>query len=95
MDPMNVPTDVTKLVYTCPLSISKAVSQEQVAVLLAHYWPAIEKHVRAQVLDEAAEVAEQVGRRVQRDAPLERRGEGAWESSATLRRMADEARAAR
>ncbi|MGW2920360.1 hypothetical protein ACWDBF_21215 [Streptomyces angustmyceticus] len=50
--------------------------------------------VRPEVLDEAAEVAEQVGRRVQRDAPLERRGEGAWETSATLRRMADEARGA-
>lgn len=49
MDPMDVPTEVTKLVYTCPLSASKAVSQNQVAELLAHYWPAIEKHVRRQV----------------------------------------------
>jgi hypothetical protein len=53
VDPNDVPTEITKLVYTCPLSISKAVSQNQVAELLAHYWPAIEKHVREQVAQEA------------------------------------------
>jgi hypothetical protein len=40
----DIPISVTKLVYTCPLSISKAVSQNQVAELLAHYWPAIQEH---------------------------------------------------
>lgn len=52
MNADDIPTEVTKLVYTCPLSISKAVSQNQVAELLAHYWPAIEKHIREQVNSE-------------------------------------------
>lgn len=52
MNADDIPTEVTKLAYTCPLSISKAVSQNQVAELLAHYWPAIEKHIREQVATE-------------------------------------------
>lgn len=47
MDPMDVPTEVTKLVYTAPRT--EARSQNQVAELIAHYWPAIEKHMREQV----------------------------------------------
>lgn len=89
MDPMDVPTEVTKLVYTCPLSASKAVSQEQVAVLLAHYWPAIEKHVRAQALDEAADAVS-----AHQEAQDEHMG-GMDRAAEVLRRMADEARAAR
>lgn len=52
MDPDDVPTEITKLVYTLPLSTSQAFSQNQAAALLAHFWPAIEKHVREQVAAE-------------------------------------------
>jgi hypothetical protein len=45
----DIPGSVTKLVYTCPLGISKAVSQNQVADLLTHYWPAIREHFATQV----------------------------------------------
>lgn len=43
---------------------------------------------RAAILREAATIAERVGRRVSSDAPHERRGEGAWETAAELRRAA-------
>lgn len=49
MNSMDVPTEVTKLVYTCPLSASQARSQNEAATLLAHYWPAIEQHLRQQI----------------------------------------------
>lgn len=49
MDPDDIPTEITKLVYTLPLSTSQAFSQNQAAALLAHFWPAIEQHVRKQV----------------------------------------------
>jgi hypothetical protein len=52
MQPDDVPTEVTKLVYTCPMSASRGYSQNEVAAMLAHYWPAIEAHIRAQIADE-------------------------------------------
>lgn len=45
----DIPTSVTKLVYTCPFETSKAYSQNQVAELLAHYWPAIAEHFARKV----------------------------------------------
>ncbi|MDX3230576.1 hypothetical protein [Streptomyces sp. ME19-01-6] len=52
MSPDDIPTEITKLVYTCPLSASQGRSQNEVATLLAHYWPAIEQHIRQQVAGE-------------------------------------------
>lgn len=50
MDPDDVPTEITKLVYTAPWIMPR--SQNDVAALLAHYWPAIEAHIREQVARE-------------------------------------------
>jgi hypothetical protein len=52
MDPDDVPASVTKLVYTDPDNPS--VSQNAIAVTLAHYWPAIERHIREEVASELA-----------------------------------------
>lgn len=46
MQPDDIPTEITKLVYTAPWIMPR--SQNDIAELLAHYWPAIEQHVRAQ-----------------------------------------------
>lgn len=77
----DVPTEVTKLVYTCPLSISKAVSQNQVAELLAHYWPAIEEHIREQV---AQDMEAQVW-----PHESEARDDRIWERAALIARTGD------
>ncbi|WP_438489526.1 hypothetical protein [Streptomyces sp. S186] len=61
MDPMDVPTEVTKLVYSAPRT--EARSQNEVAELLAHYWPAIANHVRRQVLREAAAIGRELSRK--------------------------------
>lgn len=50
MTPDDIPTSVTKLVYTDPCGI--VLSQNQAAVFLAHYWPAIEQRIREQVAQE-------------------------------------------
>ena len=50
----DIPTSVTKLVYTAPWILPR--SQNDVAELFAHFWPAIERHFRDQVLAEAAEL---------------------------------------
>lgn len=50
--PDDIPTEITKLVYTLPLANSRAVSQNETATLLAHFWPAI----RAHFLNEGAEL---------------------------------------
>lgn len=50
MSPDDIPTEITKLVYTAPWIMPR--SQNDVAALLAHYWPAIETHIREQVATE-------------------------------------------
>jgi len=49
MSPDDIPTEITRLTYTAP---GPTLSQNTVAKLLAHYWPAIEQHVRKQVASE-------------------------------------------
>lgn len=53
MTPDDIPTAITKLVYTAPkvesYRPSGELSQNQAAELLAHYWPAIEQHIREQI----------------------------------------------
>lgn len=46
MDADSIPADITKLTYTAP---GPKLSQNDAAALLAHYWPAIEQHIRTQV----------------------------------------------
>ncbi|MFG3429697.1 hypothetical protein [Streptomyces californicus] len=45
----DIPGHITHLTYSAP---GPALSQNQAAALLAHYWPAIEQHIRHQVSDE-------------------------------------------
>lgn len=57
MNPDDIPTKVTKLVYTAPEIGGAAtgihsVSQNDMAKLLAHFWPAIEAHLREQIATE-------------------------------------------
>lgn len=59
MDPMDIPTEVTELVYTAPWTGSRylrteAAAKNEAAAQLAHYWPAIEAHIRKEVADEIA-----------------------------------------
>jgi hypothetical protein len=49
VNPDDVPTEITRLAYTAP---GPNLSQNVTAAMLAHYWPAIEKHVREQVARE-------------------------------------------
>jgi hypothetical protein len=53
MDPLDIPTAVTKLTYRRIKAIGDAgipvLSQNQTAEFLAHYWPAIEAHTREQI----------------------------------------------
>ena len=49
MDPLDIPTSVTKLVYTAPWigdpkTCAAKLSQNEAAEQLAHYWPAIREH---------------------------------------------------
>ncbi|MFJ6215056.1 hypothetical protein ACIQGZ_17225 [Streptomyces sp. NPDC092296] len=53
----DIPTEITKLVYTSPWVGNPAtramkLSQNDAAAQLAHYWPAIEAHIREQVATE-------------------------------------------
>lgn len=56
----DIPAEITKLIYTLPASaqsprsFAPALSQNQIADLLAHFWPAIEAHIRQQVAEEGA-----------------------------------------
>jgi hypothetical protein len=57
MSPEDVPTSVTQLVYTAPWigdpkTYAFKLSQNEAAVMLAHYWPAIEEHIRSQIAKE-------------------------------------------
>ncbi|WP_331750713.1 hypothetical protein OG215_36165 (plasmid) [Streptomyces globisporus] len=45
----SIPSHITQLTYSAP---GPALSQNQAAALLAHYWPAIEQHIRHLVSDE-------------------------------------------
>jgi len=45
----DIPTAITRLTYDAP---GPVMSQHTVADVLAHYWPAIERHVREQVAEE-------------------------------------------
>ncbi|MCZ1012305.1 hypothetical protein [Streptomyces lydicus] len=66
MNADSIPTDITALAYTAP---GPKLSQNQAAELLAHYWPAIEQHIRAQV---SAEILASPGHVVD--------GDTAWDS---------------
>lgn len=52
----DIPTEITRMTYRTTQSLSAAglpiLSQNQTAVLLAHYWPAIEAHFRNLLADE-------------------------------------------
>lgn len=57
MNPLDIPTEITKLVYTAPeiggpATGLRSVSQNDMAKLLAHFWPAIEAHLREQIATE-------------------------------------------
>lgn len=56
MDPDDITTSVTRLVYDAPKIRTEtrdvALSQNDVARLLAHYWPAIAEHFAQQILDQ-------------------------------------------
>lgn len=57
VSPDDIPTSVTKLVYTAPWVgdpkyYASKLSQNEIAAQLAHYWPAIEQHIREQVAQE-------------------------------------------
>ena len=58
MLPDDVPTEITKLTYADHRDLVRAgmpvLSQNQTAAVLAAYWPAIEKHIRAQMAGEFA-----------------------------------------
>lgn len=55
MSPDDIPTEITKLTYGRVQALGEAglpvLSQNQTAVFLAHYWPAIEKHVAVRLAD--------------------------------------------
>ena len=56
MLPDDIPTEVTKLVYGA--RFCETLGQAQAAIMLAHFWPAIEQHIRAQVALEIETTAE-------------------------------------
>ncbi|MFI5749033.1 hypothetical protein ACIBBE_24575 [Streptomyces sp. NPDC051644] len=49
MDADTIPTHITALAYTAP---GPKLSQNDTAALLAHFWPAIEEHIRRQAAAE-------------------------------------------
>ncbi|MDW4912480.1 hypothetical protein [Streptomyces californicus] len=65
-DADSVPTHITALTYTAP---GPVLSQNGAAEVLAHYWPAIEKHLREQI---SAEILASGGHIVD--------GDTAWDS---------------
>lgn len=53
MNPNDIPTEITRLVYDDPVHRGpRAISQNDIARVLAHYWPAIQKHIREQIAQE-------------------------------------------
>ena len=60
MLPDDIPAKIAKLVYTAPRCNPR--SENDAAEYLAHYWPAIERHVREQVATDIAVYAGAAGR---------------------------------
>jgi hypothetical protein len=58
MSPDDIPTEITKLVYSDPSGI--ALSQNQLAVFLAHYWPDIKAHILREAATQQREVADRL-----------------------------------
>lgn len=60
--PDDIPTTVTRLVYTAPKVASYRpsgeLSQNQAAEFLAHFWPEVEQHIREQIAREIEQAAE-------------------------------------
>lgn len=53
MNPTDIPTTITRLIYDDPIHRGQLkISQNDIARSLAHYWPAIEQHIRRQIADE-------------------------------------------
>jgi hypothetical protein len=57
VDPNDIPTTITRLVYDAPrIQTSDGntlkISQNQAARMLAHYWWAIERHIRSGIGDD-------------------------------------------
>jgi asparagine N-glycosylation enzyme membrane subunit Stt3 len=50
VSPDDIPTEITALIYSAPFK--NRLSQNDVAAILAHFYPAIEQHVRATVAEE-------------------------------------------
>lgn len=48
MNPNQIPDSITGLAETCPWFIKPTV----VPTVLAHFWPAIEAHIRQQIADQ-------------------------------------------
>lgn len=55
----DIPTEITRLVYTAPWIAPR--SQNDIAELLAHYWPAIEEHFRERLGSEVEAFAKAAG----------------------------------
>ena len=52
MSPEDLPTEITDRIYSAPFP--ERFSQNDVKTLLAHFWPAIAEHVRAELAAEFA-----------------------------------------
>lgn len=53
MNPKDIPATITRLIYGDPIHRGQLkISQNDIARSLAHYWPAIEQHIRRQIADE-------------------------------------------
>lgn len=56
MNPDDIPTEITKLTYRSISALQQVglpvLSQNQTAEFLAHFWPAIEAHLREQIATE-------------------------------------------
>lgn len=64
ISPDDIPAAITRLVYAAPHLPAAldglVLSQNQAAAVLAHFWPAIEQHIRQQI-------AEQIDAEIDRD----------------------------
>lgn len=50
MNPKDIPATITRLIYGDPIHRGQLkISQNDIARSLAHYWPAIEQHIRRQI----------------------------------------------
>jgi hypothetical protein len=98
MTPDDIPTSVTQLTYRTAQALGDAgipvLSQNQTAVLLAHYWPAIEAHFRDLLADEIGATSQ----RLLDDIPESKRSPRDWdqheewlEAASSIRRPTDPA----